>query len=93
MWLLVGDPTPKNRMNSQGRVMLMDLVSGSPLHTFSEGYNANRVDDFGFSVSAIGDADGDGWCDLVVGALDWGAPGEIYAYSGKDGKQLYYCGQ
>ena len=51
-----------------------------------------RRDNFGQHVSGVGDVNGDGYADVIVGAPGNGAGGEgagrAYVYSGKDGRVL-----
>jgi FG-GAP repeat protein/VCBS repeat protein len=52
----------------------------------------NKTDQFGNHVAGLGDVDGDGCSDVIVGAPANGAGGQgagrAYVYSGKDGKLL-----
>ena len=77
-----------------GKAYVYSGKDGHPLVTFS----AEKVGEgFGQHVSSVGDVNGDGDDDLVVGAWqDAGAAvsgGRAYLYSGKDGALLktYTC--
>lgn len=55
---------------------------------------SNRRDElFGNHISGIGDIDGDGYADLIIGAPDKGDgsanPGHAYIFSGKNGRLLF----
>ena len=63
--------------------------TGDVIHTFSAPEDAGG---FGTKSSGIGDVDGDGHGDLLVGAPGTGQdpedPGKAYVYSGRDGSML-----
>lgn len=63
--------------------------TGLPIHTFSDGFT-----EFGASVAGVGDVNGDGRPDLLVGSPRWSADGgplsvgRAYLYSGLDGSVI-----
>jgi hypothetical protein len=72
-----------------GKAYVYSGADGRPLLTFSA---ENSSDNFGQHVSGVGDVNGDGYHDVIVGAPGNGAAGEgagrAYVYSGKDGRVL-----
>jgi len=72
-----------------GKAYVYSGKDGHPLLTFSA---ENQSDAFGQHVSGVGDVNGDGYADVIVGAPANGAGGEkagrAYVYSGKDGHIL-----
>jgi hypothetical protein len=74
---------------STGRVYVHSGKSGEPLHVFT---GEKPGDGFGIGTADVGDADGDGHDDLLIGAWqnDQGAPagGKCYLHSGKSGALL-----
>jgi hypothetical protein len=59
-----------------------------------QSFNSKRKDElFGNHISGIGDIDGDGYADLIIGAPDKADgsanPGHAYIFSGKDGRLLF----
>ena len=72
-----------------GKAYVYSGKDGRPLLTFSA---ETRSDNFGQHVSGVGDVNGDGYADVIVGAPGNGAGGEgagrAYVYSGKDGHVL-----
>ncbi|MFK5956433.1 MAG: FG-GAP-like repeat-containing protein [Planctomycetota bacterium] len=71
-----------------GSAYVYSGANGSLLYQWN-GQSAN--DRFGYSVSGAGDVNGDGFADLVVGALFATAisSGSAYVYSGTNGSMLY----
>ena len=67
-----------------GRAYVYSGASGNPIHVFDGPEPGGR---FGAGVSGIGDRDGDGRADLIVGARDAGAAsgGRAYVYDGASG--------
>jgi hypothetical protein len=72
-----------------GKAYVFSGKDGRPLLTFSA---EKTSDNFGQHVSGVGDINGDGYADVIVGAPSNGAGGEgagrAYIYSGKDGRVL-----
>ena len=68
------------------------VYSGKDGHTLLTFSAEKSTDNFGQHVSGVGDANGDGYPDVIVGAPGNGAGGEgagrAYVYSGKDGHVL-----
>jgi FG-GAP repeat protein len=76
----------------RGHVYAYSGATGASLYVF-EGKRSG--DEFGGSIDMVGDVDGDGCADFVVGAEDFdyhltlSQSGRAYVYSGKSGTQLY----
>lgn len=81
---VVGAPT--DQATQTGRVEVYSGASRTLLYTL---YGANSGDEFGESVAMIGDLDGDGKADLLVGAIRPGYAGYVKAYKGTNGSLLY----
>jgi hypothetical protein len=60
------------------------------LHTF-HGPTTGRGAYFGWAVSALGDVNGDGVTDIVIGEVDGGSgmQGRVWVYSGRTGNPLF----
>lgn len=68
------------------------VYSGKDGHVLREFHAEAKGDQFGQHTSGVGDVDGDGHADLIVGAPGNNAAGKgagrAYVYSGKDGRLL-----
>ncbi len=89
--LLVGARSENGGAPDAGRAYLFSGASGALLHTLTSP-NPNFAGNFGFDVSEVPDADGDGFGDLLVGAFteSGGAidSGRAYVFSGATGTLL-----
>ena len=87
--VIVGADDDNNGRDS-GSARVLSGSDGSVLYSFE---GESRMDYFGFSVSGAGDVNGDGFDDLIVGALgvgdDTARRGCAWVYSGVDGSILY----
>ncbi len=82
--IIVGAPSG----SEIGKVYVYSGQTGGQLYSFS----GEPVDDwFGTSVAFAGDANNDGFVDLILGAAQGGGSGagRAYVYSGHDGALLY----
>jgi uncharacterized protein (TIGR02246 family) len=86
-----GDGVPDVVASAPGRgaVYIYSGRDGRVLQTFSA---ERKTDMFGRHVAGVGDIDGDGYADVIVGAPGNAAAGSgagrAYVYSGKDGRRL-----
>ncbi len=86
--LIVGGPGAGSLLT--GRAYIYSGQDGALLYTFT---GEAVFDNFGGSVSGAGDVNGDGFDDIMVGAVSNSAgglsAGRAYIYSGQDGALLY----
>ena len=88
--LIVGAGSNDNNGRRSGSAQVLSGSDGSVLYNF----NGDSIDDsFGQSVSGAGDVNGDGFADLIVGALgddnNGSRSGSAWVFSGSDGSVLY----
>ena len=88
--LIVGAPGADRNGTNSGSARVFSGVDGSVLYTF-DGDSAREQ--FGDPVSGAGDVNGDGFADLIVGALfsdsNGTSSGSAQVFSGADGSVLY----
>ena len=88
--VIVGANGDNNNGPYSGSARVFSGVDGSVLYTF---LGDSAGDNFGFSVSRAGDVDGDGFDDVIVGAVgdepNGARSGSARVFSGLDGSILY----
>ena len=86
-FLIGATSNDENGLNA-GKVYAISGTDGSVLHTF---LGPSAYDNFGISLSGIGDINSDEVPDILIGATqyDAGGPGAVYVYSGNDGSFLF----
>ena len=84
--LIVGAPNQQ----AAGNAYVFSGKDGSQLHHFK---GTNPGDRFGYEVSELGDLNGDGYADVLVGAASGNGKqprsGAAFVYSGKSGQLLF----
>ncbi len=87
--LLVGAPFDDNTFLSAGSARLLSGIDGSLLLAFD---GTGMFSHFGAAVGPAGDADGDGFADVVAGGFflgDLPSQSSARVFSGVDGSELY----
>jgi hypothetical protein len=85
--LVVGDPYHLTNGADSGAVFVYSSATWTPIFTW---YGRNPLDQFGISVSCVGDASADGIPDVVIGSsIGYKRRGNAYLYSGKSGHRLF----
>ena len=92
--IIVGAPGFWNRSRITGSATVFSGKDGKVLYTFS-GIKPDEF--FGFTVSAAGDVNNDGYADVMIGAKNttattprqFGFNGHVTVFSGKDGKVIH----
>ena len=83
--LIVGEPGHDAGFAGQGRAVVYSGASGSTVWIF-QGTGPSHL--LGWSVDGAGDLDGDGYADVIVGAVQYGGTGYARVYSGLTGGVL-----
>ena len=75
----------------EGTALVYSGADGSVLHSFT---GEDALDAFGSTLNGVGDVNGDGAPDFLIGANGFEVPesktGRAYLYSGSDGSLLYH---
>ena len=84
----IASPIPTSKPYSGGNVYIYSGRSGMLLYDLRGGVHAGAGEGLGFSMSEVGDFNGDGLEDLLVGAADYSDPnfqqGRAYVFGGND---------
>ena len=86
----IGSPTAPRSSSTLGPGMAF-VFSGKThkqIHAISSPYSGSNAA-FGSRIAGLGDIDGDGHADFMVGAPGDNNRGAVYVYSGKSGQQLF----
>ena len=86
-------PGSSQQVAGSGRAYLISGIDGSAIDTLRSP-TEEQDGEFGYRIAAAGDVNGDGYPDVIVGAIyeNTGGPnncGRAHVYSGKDGSFLY----
>jgi hypothetical protein len=72
-----------NYSNNRGKVYAYyGNASGLPTTASWTAMGENNDNLFGWSISTAGDLNGDGYCDIIIGAIGYSSKGRIYVYYG-----------
>ncbi|MFO0983024.1 MAG: integrin alpha [Planctomycetota bacterium] len=86
----VAAPMDSIQFDEAGRVSVFSGKNGFPLYLL---FGSQTREHFGWSLSGLGDLDGDGYDDLIVGTPDYypadGGIGHVIAFSGKHGTVIH----
>ncbi len=70
--IIVGAPTADNGQKDEGRAYVYYGSAGGPSATPDWAAEGNQINgDFGYSVATAGDVNGDGYADVVIGAITY----------------------
>jgi FG-GAP repeat protein len=86
--ITIASPIPRSKPYSGGNVCIYSGWTGTLLYDLRGGVYAGAGEGLGFSMSEVGDFNGDGFEDLLVGAAMYSDPnfgqGRAYVFGGND---------
>ena len=86
---LIGVPKGDFLGQATGEVRLYSGQTGALIRTI---HGSAAGEEFGYSAIGLGDIDGDGRSDVLVGAPEAGGDGRVAVHSGLDGSEIYSIG-